>query len=175
MKKDEKLTKLQDVKKKTKKINIDKRTVRNISLIIMLSVLVTLSPKAVKKIKEEKRAHDFYKYIMEEVDRYAATRSAEYDIETFKELYQENPKLEDLYLNSLLQSIDDYTKDMKKNSHLINKYDKTISFEQALELLEQEGYNIIPNKLLLSSTKARTIAQIKAKKLYENEKKSATK
>lgn len=153
-----------------KKIKLDKRSVRNIGLIVLLSALVALTPKAVKKIKEEKRAHEFYEYIMDEVDKYVEENVDSYDIEKFKELYAENPELKDLYLQELLKSVDKYAKSIVEGAHLINKFDKTVSFAEAMKLLEKDGYAFVSNTEILADRKARAAAQIKAKNLYEKEK-----
>lgn len=151
-----------------KKINLDKRVTRNIGLLFMLAILVALGPKVANKIKSEKRAHDFFEYMMEELDNYVVEKE---DVKSFEKLYEEDPAFADSYLSHLSQTSAEFTRSLAKSSHIINNFDDTITFKQVLETLEAEGYNMMPNLTILAEKEDRIATLKKAKANVEARKK----
>lgn len=155
-----------------KKRNLDKRVARNIGLLFMMATLVAFGPKVVKKIKSEKRADDFFEYMMNELDNYVIVKA---DIERFERAYEEDPDFTDSYLSELSQTSTEFTRSLAKSSHIINQFDDTITFKQALEILEAEGYNMIPNLTILAEKEDKIAALKKAKANVEARKKDSMK
>ena len=131
---------------------------RNMGIILMLAMGIALTPKTIKKIQSEKREKDFFKYIMQEIDKYAETETTEEEVQRFIKAYEEDPILAEAYLKELSESSLQYTKDLRKSAALIKKMDKTISFEKALQIINSEGYNLGPNITQMKEQKQRLFA-----------------
>lgn len=138
-----------------KKINAN---IKNASVLVAMSfVMIFLDFVGAKNIYEKKRAHDFYKFLMNKVDSSALAAVSDEGIDAFVRGYEKDSLLVELYLKDLRCFSNAHEKDMKKSAHLINKFDKTISFESALKILEEKNYNIGPNMVLFTNVKTKLL------------------
>ena len=148
-----------------KKINAN---IKNTSMVMgALLVMIFLGSAGAKNIHEKKRAHDFYKFLMNKVDSSALAAVSEDEINAFVRGYEKDSLLVEWYLKDLRCFSDAYEKDMKKSAHLINQFDKTVSFEEAVKLLEEQKYNIIPNMTLFAEVKANLLNAKRAQQVMK--------
>ena len=130
-------------------------------------VMILLGSVGAKKIREEKRARDFYKFLMNKVDSSAMAAVSDEGIDAFVRGYEKDSLFIEWYLKDLRCFSDAYEKDMKKSAHLINQFDKTISFDEAVKLLEEQKYNIIPNMTQFAGIKGKLLNAERAQQVMK--------
>ena len=138
-----------------KKINTN---IKSAPMLLVISfVMIFLGSVGIKNMYEKKRAHDFYKFLMNKVDSSAQAAVSDEGIDAFVRGYEQDSLLVEWYLKDLRCFSKAHEKDMKKSAHLINQFDKTISFESALKTLEEKNYNIGPNMVLFTNVKTKML------------------
>ena len=118
-----------------------------------ISQLASNSPQIYHAIKKKKRAHDFYKYIMVNIDSiYGGEGSDSLRIERIKAFergYLKDSMLIEMYLDELKHSSIAYRRAIKNDSYFILNFNDTVPFDDALRILKEDGYGIWPNIRLL--------------------------
>ena len=150
---------------KMKKINAN---IKNTSMFVaVFFVMILLGSVGAKNICEKKRAHDFYKFLMNKVDSSAMAAVSNEGIDAFVRGYEKDSLFIEWYLKDLRCFSDAYEKDMKKSARLINQFDKTTSFESALKSLEEQNYNIGPNTVLFTNVKTKLLNAERAQQVMK--------
>ena len=140
---------------KMKKIDAN---IKNASMLVaIMSFVIFFGSVGAKNIYEKKRAYDFYKLLMNKVDSSALAAVSDEGVDAFVRGYEKDSLLVERYLKDLRCFSNAHEKDMKKSAHLINQFDKTISFESALKILEEKNYNIGPNMVLFTNVKTKLL------------------
>ena len=138
--------------------NIQKNKTKRIVVFAVSSVaavvLLCYSPQIFHAIKEKKRAHDFYKYIIVNIDSiYGGEGSDSLQIERIKAFergYMNDSILVESYLDQLKHSSIAYRRSIKESSaYLVKQFNDTAPYEEVLRILKEEGYGIWPNIRLL--------------------------
>jgi len=127
----------------------NKKIVCAVVLVSLGAFSTFVAPKCIEKIKEEKRAYDFFEYMMDEVDNYVEKEISVIDLDEQTKVYQEDVESSEAGLRETSKVVSEFKWSLFKSRHMINNFDKSVSNKEALDIMRKEGYAIWPNLQIL--------------------------